>query len=369
MDPNEKIQLDDITFDDVITGDGVETEAVSEIDTPVKEEVKEETPEAEAPELPELDEEEDEKDIEDDGDEETFAQDEVEDDVEEDEDKSDQTVVLEVLDKLGYELGDAEYEDTPEGLADMTADIASQMADDRIDEVLENFPLVKQHLEYVLSGGDSKQFMSANDPNLDYNNFNLEEQDTRAQKAILQEYFNVKGHDKEFSDELIEDYEDSGKLFKKAEQAKNALGDLQGKQREQLVAKQQQTKKQKAEELSNFWEGVNDTIENSKEFVGITVPQREKEKFFRYLSTPVNKQGHSQRDIDHSEADMDVRLAIDYLMFKGFNLDKIIDTKARTKSTKSLRDKISSNASNVKSAKRSSRRSKNVNFDDLDLSI
>ena len=28
MDPNEKIQLDDITFDDVIAGDGVDTVSV-----------------------------------------------------------------------------------------------------------------------------------------------------------------------------------------------------------------------------------------------------------------------------------------------------------------------------------------------------
>ena len=66
---------------------------------------------------------------------------------------------------------------------------------------------------------------------------------------------------------------------------------------------------------------------------------------------------------------METKLAIDYLMFKGFNLDKIIETKARTKSAKSLRQKITNNTTNVKSAKRSSRSQKNVSFDDLDLSI
>ena len=46
MDPNEKIQLDDITFDDVIAGDGVDTVAIDEIEKPVeKEEVKEEVKE------------------------------------------------------------------------------------------------------------------------------------------------------------------------------------------------------------------------------------------------------------------------------------------------------------------------------------
>ena len=66
---------------------------------------------------------------------------------------------------------------------------------------------------------------------------------------------------------------------------------------------------------------------------------------------------------------MEKKLAIDYLMFKGFNLDQIINTKARTKNTKSLRDKISKNTENVKSARKSSRRSKSFDIDDLDLSI
>ena len=42
MNPNEKIQLDDITFDDVIAGDGVDTIQVEDV-APIEEPVKEET--------------------------------------------------------------------------------------------------------------------------------------------------------------------------------------------------------------------------------------------------------------------------------------------------------------------------------------
>ena len=38
MDPNEKIQLDDITFDDVIGGDGIRTIPTEEITLPQEEE-------------------------------------------------------------------------------------------------------------------------------------------------------------------------------------------------------------------------------------------------------------------------------------------------------------------------------------------
>ena len=66
---------------------------------------------------------------------------------------------------------------------------------------------------------------------------------------------------------------------------------------------------------------------------------------------------------------MDVKLAIDYLMYKGFDLETIVNTKARTKSTRSLKERIMNNESRVKSARKSNRRNKNFDVDDLDLTI
>ena len=61
MDPNEKIQLDDITFDDVISGEGVETTPIVEEPVPpVKEEEKPEASEEPSKDDPVLDEIEDE---------------------------------------------------------------------------------------------------------------------------------------------------------------------------------------------------------------------------------------------------------------------------------------------------------------------
>ena len=349
MNPNEKIQLDDITFDDVIAGDGVDTIALDPIEQPV-EEVQEEKPTEELAPI------------------EDTVEEEVEEEVESEEDETESTVVSEVLTKLGYEL-DGEYEDTSEGLADMTKDVASKMADDRIDEVLEAFPLVKKHLDYVLSGGQSENFMQAHDPNLDYNQIELAQDDIRSQKAILSDYFKQKGHDKDFIQEMLGDYEDSGKLHSKADQARQALGKVQTQKKEQMLSDQKGMVQKQQAEQQEFWNDVSNTIQESKEFKGLQVPEKEKSKFFNYLSKPVSNEGYTQRDVDHSEADMEVKLAIDYLMYKGFNLQDIIKTKAKTQATKSLRQKISKNEETVKSARKKSRVSKNIDLDNLDLSL
>tara|TARA_R100000951_G_scaffold51251_1_gene43250 strand:- start:638 stop:1717 length:1080 start_codon:yes stop_codon:yes gene_type:complete len=359
MDPNEKIQLDDITFDEVIAGDGVAMDSIDEIE-PI-EEVKEEVekPEAELEDIEDNDEEEAEEEKEE-------EEVEVEEKEETEEEVSEPTVVQEILSSLGYE---GEYSDTAEGLTEMTKDVASQMADDRIDEVLEKFPLVKEHLNYVLAGGESQKFMTAYDPSLDYNTMEISEDDSRSQKAILSDYFHQKGHDQNFIKEMLEDYEDSGKLHNKAEAARQALGKVQAKEKEQLVANQQKSLQEQQEQQVEFWNGVQETIKESKEFAGLQVPEREKAKFFNYLSKPVTKDGYTQRDIDHSQAEMEKKLAIDYLMYKGFNLEQIINKKAKTKATKTLREKISKNEETVKSARKQSRRTKSFDLDNLDLNI
>tara|TARA_R100001594_G_scaffold62493_1_gene96833 strand:- start:67 stop:1173 length:1107 start_codon:yes stop_codon:yes gene_type:complete len=368
MDNNEKIQLDDITFDDVIGGDGVETVTVDE--KPVIDEEKVEKEEivegskVEDEESIETTEETSEEKIEE-------PEEDIKDDLKDDDDQTlsdDDTVVGEILNTLGYEV-DHEYEDTAEGLTQLTKDLAGKMAAEQMEEVLNSFPLVKNHLDYVLNGGESQEFMKAYDPNMDYNQITIEEDDFRSQKGILNDYFTLKGHDQDFIQELLTDYEESGKLYNKSEAARKALGKVQIQQKENLVKEQQEVMRQQQEQQKEFWEGVAKTIEDSKEFVGLQVPQKDKRSFFNYISKPVNKEGYTQRDIDHSEAEMETKLAIDYLMFKGFNLEQIINTKARTKNTKSLKDKISRNQEVAKSARKTSRRTKSFDIDDLDLSI
>ncbi len=374
IEPGEEgIGLDDISFDDVIGG-GSESSEVAEdlaIDAPSAEA---EELDADAEELEESESveevEEEEEEYEDEEDEDYEEDEEYEDDDEEDDEKStSSTVVASILDKLGFDTED-EYDDTEEGLLAMTQDVGQQIAEDQLNNLFENFPLVQRHLEYVLNGGESRDFMQAYDPQLDYNQVSFDEEDTRSQKAILSDYFATKGHDQDFIKELLTDYEDTGKLYQKAEAARSALGKMQEQSRSQLVEQQKQQRAQQEEQQEEFWNGVYEAIDSTDDFAGISIPKREKSKFFDYISNPVTRDGRTQRDLDHSEAEMDTKLAIDYLMFKGFDLSKLVETKARTSNAKSLRDRISRNEERVKSARgRQRRKSKQVDLDDLDLNI
>ena len=366
IDPNEKIALDDIMFDDILDG-GVATEPI-DAGLEVEDEILDE---------PEVDDDltdDQEYDQEDDrGDED--SDDEVEDKplktkTVEDSDTESNTVVGDILEKLGYDT-ENEYDDTTDGLLQLTQDVGSQIAEEQLDQLFEKFPLVKNHLQYVLSGGDSQQFMKAYDPNNDYAKMDVSEGDIASQRSVLNDYFKAKGHEDDFIQEILEDYQDSGKLFNKATRAQEALAKSQTAQREELLKGQKTQQAENNKQQKEFWNGVYDTIENSDEFAGLTVPKREKSKFFGYISNPVNSNGQTQRDIDHGSAEMEVKLAIDYLMFKGFKLDDIIKTKAKTSNAKSLRDKISKNEEKIRSSKKTTRRARGgtVDLDNLDLNF
>jgi hypothetical protein len=219
-----------------------------------------------------------------------------------------------------------------------------------------------------MAGGDPEKFFETYNPQADYSKIEIEQDDSRTQKAILSEFFKTKGHDDAFIKEMIEDYEDSGKLFAKATAAKTQLSKIQEGERAQIVERQKQERQKQIESQNEFWENVAETIEKGKEFGGIRIPEKEKSKFFDYISQPVDRSGKTKRDEDYSKADLEVKLAIDYLMFKGFKLQDIIQTKVRTTAAESLRDKIKKGEDNrLRGAKDSTSKNKRFDVDDLDM--
>ena len=363
-DPNDKLDFNAISFDDVI-GDGAPGLDIAEEAPPQEVEERE-------PENAELEEDARERGDEDSDDTDDYRRDEeetyVEDTAEEDyEDSDDLPIANQISDILGFEL-DNTYDDTVEGLTEYVRDISQEVAEDQIQGLFDQFPEVQRHLDYVLAGGDSDQFFQAHNPQNDFNNLELSEKDTMTQKAVLSQYFQYKGHDQGFIQDMLDDYEDSGKLFDKAQLAKNSLAEVQEEQRQELYQQQLQQHEQQEAEREQFWDGVANTLEEGREFAGISIPDRDKSNFFEYISAPADDSGRTQRDIDYNNADMDMKLAIDYLMFSGFNLEDIISTKAQTQSARNLRERIVSNQERVRNAKGQSRR-KQTAFDPDDLDI
>lgn len=376
----EKLDLNDISFDDIVGTDNTlmdEVETLGVQDDSIKETEPDAVDLKDTEEVNELDADaskviQDDTDITEPTDKDDVDQEEIDEHFKKDseepvEEESESTIVGEVLEKLGFK-GEYEYKDTPEGLKNLTLDVANKLAEEQLDSILDSFPLVQKHLEYVMNGGKSEKFMTANDPNADYGKMDITDKDIPMQRVVLSQYFKGKGHDDEFIKEFIEDYEDSGKLFSKAELAKNALSQIQIKERESLIVKQKADNAAKQAEERNFWKDIHTTLQEKNELAGITIPNRDKNKFFKYISNPVNKHGQTQSMVDAASNTMEQRLLMDYLLFKKLDLKDIIATKANTSTTKTLKDRIiKGNKSTLKNVAKKSKTKTNLDLNDLDF--
>jgi hypothetical protein len=367
----QKLNIADITFDDFI-GDGLNTlqeEKKNEKSDP-EESSEEDLEESEYENTKGSSSENSEEDPEEDDDLESTDAEEYEEDDDDDEKEdieSSGSVAESIAKALGYDI-ENKYEDTEEGLVEFTKDIAQNIAEDQLNELFQQFPLVQKHLDFVLAGGDSEKFFQAYNPNLDYSQYEIDKNDNRTQKAFVSEYFKTKGHDEEFIKDMLEDYEDSGKLYDKAIVAQKQLAAIQSREREQIVEQQKREKAEQEKAQEEFWENVAATIDQGKEFAGIRIPEKEKAKFFDYISAPVDKSGRTRRDMDYANSELDVKLAIDYLMYKNMNLQDIITTKAKTESTKNLRERIQLNEERVKNYGKAERtKTKKFDPDQLDM--
>ena len=252
----------------------------------------------------------------------------------------------------------------------MTKEIADKIAEDQLDKLFEAFPDVKKHLDYAMAGGDSREFINSTNNLKDIESLKVEQDNAPMQRALLGEYFKLKGHDDEFINELLEDYAETNKLYDKSLKAQDALVKYHKAQNEEKLKAQKEEQAKMQANQKKFWEDIKETITTNREFSGITIPEKEKNKFFTYISKPIDNQGRTQRDKDHVDASVDVKLAIDYLMYKGFKLDDIIKTKAKTKVTRDLKSRIKS-GSKIKSANKGLGTADKANFDldDLDLTL
>lgn len=371
-DPNNKLDFSAISFDDVV-GEGAE--GLTTLEEPQNAEALDDDIEQDVESVDEDPREYGDEDHEDyvdeeyEEDEDTSVEDEYDDDDDDEElevDLENLTISDQISEVLGVEM-EHEYADTVEGLTNYVRDVSEEVAEAQIQDLFEEYPEVQRHLEFVLAGGDPEEFYAANNPQSDYGNIQMSEGDITLQRAMLGEYLKEMGHGDEFIIDMLNDYEDTGKLYGKAIAAQEELSLIQEEQREEMYQQQLELQALEEQEQEEFWGGVADIIESGNEFGGIVIPDSDKSDFFDYISAPIDEEGNTQRDVDYAEAGMDMKLAIDYLMYSGFNLGDIIDTKARTQSVQSLRNRIQANEDRVKSAQRNQRRSKTFDPDQLDI--
>lgn len=364
-DKNEDRQEEELelTFEPL---DGDEDSDVADLEELDEPEVEEEIEEDE-----DLDEEDDEE-IEDDEEDEEDSEEDSEGDDEPDEDDEEPTVVESIITQLGYEFSDEELEgleDTEEGLTKLVDIAGKKVAEDRYNQMVDSSPNVKALFEYEQAGGNAEDFMQAFYPQTDYNEVQVSEDDVDSQKEIIRKSLETKGLSEERINRNLQAIEDSGNLL---DEAKDSLKDLQTAQEQEKQRIKEDTQKaqqEQQEQAQKVWNEVEETVESGN-LQGIPISKKQKDEFLNFIRVDPNE-GYSPRDKKFSELSLEQQLAFDAILFHGIDaLNEIVDKRAKTKSSNTLKDRLKSTKKRGKSSTQDPELEKSTaTVEDLDFRI
>lgn len=322
-----------------------------------------------------LEEEEDDKDIEDEEADEDEDDSDDSDDKGKDEEEGDEepaSVVETIITQLGYEFSDEELEgleDTEEGLTRLVDIAGKKVAEDRFSQMVDATPNVKALYEYEQSGGEAEDFIKAFYPQTDYNKVEVSEDDIDSQKEIIRKSLETKGLSEERIKRNLQAIEDSGNLLDEAKDSLNDLRTAQEQEKERIKTQTEQAQKQAREQAEETWNKVEETVKSGN-LAGIPISKKQADEFLDFVRVDPDK-GYSPRDEKASKLSMEEQLAIDAILFHGFEaLNEIIDKKANTKSAKTLRDRLKSTKKRGKSSNQDpDLDKKTATVEDLDFRI
>lgn len=250
------------------------------------------------------------------------------------------SIISTLKERLGYDV-EGEFEDDYDGIAGLTKAMAEKIAEEQFQSVFQSFPDIQEYLNYRVSGGDPDKFFKVAAKEIDFGKLQLSKEDKGMQRKVVENFMQMQGFEPEEISETIQDYEDAGILLKNSERAVKKLAAHQVKQKETLVQQQQKQAQETAKQTQETWGQIGSII-NKGRLRDFTIPESDKKRFYSWMATPVDNNGRSQRLIDREKLDQESILAMEYLMYKGLDISKLVSAKVNTKQAASLKAKLKS---------------------------
>lgn len=254
--------------------------------------------------------------------------------------KEEESIVGTLISQFGFEeLKPDAYEETEEGIMKLARDSSNLMAQKAVEQLFEADPVLKQHFEFKKLGGDSKKFIDTFYPETDWSEVKLSEDDESQWDETLKADMRQKGFDSETIESMLKDFEIAGTKKERASKALVSLQTGQKTAKETLIAQQRAAKEQAEKDALENWKQVETLVKTSNSFKGIPIKEAEKSDFLRYISE-TDEKGMTARDRALQSFKLEDSLLLDYLLFKNFDIGRMVEVKAETKKASSLKERL-----------------------------
>tara|TARA_R100001463_G_scaffold16470_7_gene42732 strand:+ start:809 stop:1912 length:1104 start_codon:yes stop_codon:yes gene_type:complete len=248
-------------------------------------------------------------------------------------------VIQTLSQRLGYDI-EGEFADDYDGLTQYTSAVASKIAEEQLGEIFNQYPDVREYFQYRANNGDPLKYFQAQQAEMDYGSMTIDD-NTAVQRRVVQDGMRSQGFGDEEITKMMDSYEDAGILKDNAEIYLAHLQRHQVNRKEELLQEQQKQAEAQRAQADAYWKQVSDTVQTGQ-LKGLQIPTKQRKQFYNWMTLPVDQNGATQRDLDRSKLDTETALALEYLIYQGFDLSKLSRNVAKTKNTQSLKNRLQS---------------------------
>lgn len=238
------------------------------------------------------------------------------DDVDEEESSKVTALFDAIAEELEWEFDDDEEEEKPKTVEELVNYFKEVIKEQSVPQYA-NEDVAKLD-EFVRNGGDLNDYFTLT-PEIDYENFDTTIESN--QKQIVKMLLAEKGFNEKQIARKIEKYEDAGILEDEAEDALEAMKEIEETKKEQLLEDQRKQHEQMVARQQKFMDDVVGEINAMKDIRGINVPEKDKKALLAYIFK-ADANGKTQYQKDYSKS---VKNLIEsaYFTMKG---DTLLDT-------------------------------------------
>lgn len=238
------------------------------------------------------------------------------DDVDEEESSKVTALFDAIAEELEWEFDDDEEEEKPKTVEELVNYFKEVIKEQSVPQYA-NEDVAKLD-EFVRNGGDLNDYFTLT-PEIDYENFDTTIESN--QKQIVKVLLAEKGFNEKQITRKIEKYEDAGILEDEAEDALEAMKEIEETKKEQLLEDQRKQHEQMVARQQKFMDDVVGEINAMKDIRGIKVPEKDKKALLTYIFK-ADANGKTQYQKDYSKS---VKNLIEsaYFTMKG---DTLLDT-------------------------------------------
>lgn len=238
------------------------------------------------------------------------------DDVDEEESSKVTALFDAIAEELEWEFDDDEEEEKPKTVEELVNYFKEVIKEQSVPQYA-NEDVAKLD-EFVRNGGDLNDYFTLT-PEIYYENFDTTIESN--QKQIVKMLLAEKGFNEKQIARKIEKYEDAGILEDEAEDALEAMKEIEETKKEQLLEDQRKQHEQMVARQQKFMDDVVGEINAMKDIRGIKVPEKDKKALLAYIFK-ADANGKTQYQKDYSKS---VKNLIEsaYFTMKG---DTLLDT-------------------------------------------